>query len=271
MEQADVSVVIPTYNSDCTIERAVKSVANQTLLPKEVIIVDDCSTSPKMHTILNNIQNDYNNYFNIKVFYLKNNSGPATARNIGIDNASCKYIAFLDSDDIWHQQKIEIQYFYIENKNVDFICNNSLILKENQLKNFYNSIINVSDVDVNEINPFIYLFKHIFNGGTSSVMIRNIDDIRFIDGKRYSEDYCVWLEYNFKYKGAIINKNLTALFKDYYGVSGLSNSLWLLEKGELENFNVLYKKGYFNVIVFVVAYIWSLIKYFRRVIICLFR
>lgn len=91
MEQADVSVVIPTYNSDYTIEKAVKSVANQTLLPKEVIIVDDCSTSSKMYTILNDIKNDYNNYFNIKVFYLKNNSGPATARNIGIDNAACEF------------------------------------------------------------------------------------------------------------------------------------------------------------------------------------
>ena len=271
MNIANVSVVIPTYNSESTIERAVKSVANQTILPKEVIIVDDCSTSKNIKNILSKIKLRYQNKFDVILIYLNKNLGPGIARNIGWNKAKCKYIAFLDSDDVWHPQKLEIQYFYMENNNIDFICNNAIILEENKLNDFYNSKILLEDLGIKKINPFIYLFKHVFDGGTPSVMLRNINDIRFVDGKRYSEDYCVWLEYNFKYRGVVINKELIALFKEFYGVGGLSNNLWLLEKGELENFKILYDKGYYGLFIFLLAYIWSLIKYFRRVIICLFR
>lgn len=273
MEQADVSVVIPTYNSDCTIERAVKSVANQTLLPKEVIIIDDCSTSPKMHTILNNIQNDYNNYFYIKVFYLKNNSGPATARNIGIDNASCEYIAFLDSDDIWHPQKIEIQYFYMKkNENMYFSSHQGVIIKEQNIEEFFNKKISNAQVIVKSINPYFYLFKHYMkNSGTPSVIIKKTPKMKFYDNKRYFEDYLLWLEYNFLFDGVVIDIPLSASFKFLYGESGLSANLWKMEKGELETFKILQQKGYINILLRYFVSCFSLLKYVRRIIICKFK
>ena len=273
MEQADVSVVIPTYNSDCTIERAVKSVAYQTLLPKEVIIVDDCSTSPKMRAILNNIKNDYNNYFNIKVFYLKNNSGPATARNIGIDNATCEYIAFLDSDDIWHPQKIEIQYFYMKkNENMYFSSHQGVIIKEQNIEEFFNKKISNAQVIVKSINPYFYLFKHYMkNSGTPSVIIKKTPKMKFYDNKRYFEDYLLWLEYNFLFDGVVIDIPLSASFKFLYGESGLSANLWKMEKGELETFKILQQKGYINILLRYFVSCFSLLKYVRRIIICKFK
>ena len=267
MEQADVSVVIPTYNSDCTIERAVKSVANQTLLPKEVIIIDDCSTSPKMHTILNNIQNDYNNYFYIKVFYLKNNSGPATARNIGIDNASCEYIAFLDSDDIWHPQKLEFQYTYmINNKKVYFSCHHMDVIKHRTYKHK-----SIKTYKIIEINKYKYLFVHYPKGsGTSSVVVKKVGNLRFLDGKRYSEDYLLWLEYNFSYTGILINEILASSFKEVYGEGGLSKNLWKLEKGELGNYKILENNGYINIWLRYIVSCFSFFKFLRRYFIVFF-
>lgn len=272
MNLADVSVVIPTYNSDCTIERAIKSVVNQTLLPKEVIIVDDCSTSSKMHTILNNIKNNYNNYFNIKVFYLKQNSGPATARNIGINNSICEYIAFLDSDDIWHPQKIEIQYSYMKaNREIYFSSHHGEIIKERNIEEFLDKKIINNQVAVKSINPYYYLFKHYMkNSGTPSVMIKKIPKMKFYDNKRYFEDYLLWLEYNFLFDGVVIDIPLSASFKLLYGESGLSANLWKMEKGELETFKILQQKGYINILLRYFVSCFSFLKFLRRYFIVFF-
>lgn len=272
MEQADVSVVIPTYNSDYTIEKAVKSVANQTLLPKEVIIVDDCSTSSKMYTILNDIKNDYNNYFNIKVFYLKNNSGPATARNIGIDNAACEYIAFLDSDDIWHPQKIEIQYSYMKkNKEVYFSSHHGVIIKEQDIEAFSNKKISNNLIAVKSINPYFYLFKHYMkHTSTSSVIIKKYNGLKFYYNKRYFEDYLLWLEYNFMFQGILINENLLAVFKKEYGEIGLSANLWKMEKGELDTFKILQQRKYINIWLRYIVSCFSFLKFLRRYFIVFF-
>jgi glycosyltransferase involved in cell wall biosynthesis len=103
-----VSVIIPYFNSQDTIIRALNSVNSQTLLPHEVIIVNDFSDDNETKKILQNlVQNNWN--FKLIIIHLTKNMGPGNARNIGWNNATGEYIAFLDSDDSWHPLKLEIK------------------------------------------------------------------------------------------------------------------------------------------------------------------
>lgn len=67
--RCDITVVIPCYNSGATIERAVKSVVSQTLIPKEIIIVDDCSSDIGMKIVLEAIKDSYAHLLDIKIIY----------------------------------------------------------------------------------------------------------------------------------------------------------------------------------------------------------
>lgn len=92
-----ISVIIPTYNRASFLEKCIKSVLNQTVSVDEIIVVDDGSVDNTSQII---------KQFNIKYIY-QNNQGVSKARNTGIINAQNEWIAFLDSDDIWHNNKIE--------------------------------------------------------------------------------------------------------------------------------------------------------------------
>lgn len=98
-----ISVVIPTYNRKDTIKRAIDSVFNQSLKPSEVIIVDDGSTD----NTIDYLHDVYGN--NIRVISTEGRVGACVARNLGIENAKFRYIAFQDSDDIWIFDKLETQ------------------------------------------------------------------------------------------------------------------------------------------------------------------
>jgi len=100
-----VSVIIPTYNSERTIRRAIKSVLAQEGINEyftiEILICDDCSTDDTL-----NIAKDYP----VRLFFSRVNSGgPNRGRNVGIKNATGDLIAFLDHDDVWLPDKIKKQ------------------------------------------------------------------------------------------------------------------------------------------------------------------
>ncbi len=96
----DITVVIPTYNRYTLLKRAISSVLAQTQSVDEIIIIDDGSTDNTPR-----IQNDF---LTLKYIYQKN-KGVSSARNLGIKNAKNEWIAFLDSDDEWHKEKIAKQ------------------------------------------------------------------------------------------------------------------------------------------------------------------
>ena len=113
-EKELVSVVIPTYNRESTILRAVKSVLGQSHFFVEVIVVDDGSTDATKD-IINQIPDS-----RIKYIY-QNNSGAQVARNNGIKNAKGKYICFLDSDDYWEKEKLERQIHFLKETSSDIV------------------------------------------------------------------------------------------------------------------------------------------------------
>lgn len=116
LEMSLVSIITPLYNSEQYIERTIQSVLNQTYENWELLIVDDCSTD-NGYKIVQELADKDNR---IKLFKNEKNSGAAIARNKGIKAAQGKYIAFLDSDDQWHKDKLKIQVEFMESKNVGF-------------------------------------------------------------------------------------------------------------------------------------------------------
>jgi len=109
-----VSVVIPTYNRAGFVERAVLSAANQTFRDLEILVVDDCSTDDTLKR-LSELANRYPEVRRcLRVLRQETNQGANPARNRGIFEAKGEFIAFLDSDDIWHPDKILRQIRHIE-------------------------------------------------------------------------------------------------------------------------------------------------------------
>ncbi|WP_235807277.1 glycosyltransferase family 2 protein [Loigolactobacillus rennini] len=105
MEQPLVSVIMPVYNSEQFVGKAIQSVQKQTYSNWELVITDDCSKDKTVPYIKQYINKDKR----IKLFELKNNSGAAVARNTCLDRATGRFIAFLDSDDLWHAEKLDKQ------------------------------------------------------------------------------------------------------------------------------------------------------------------
>ena len=107
----EISVIIPTFNRENQIIRAVNSVLNQTFKNLECIVVNDCSTDNTI-SILENIQKKDDRLIVLNHEYNKHASA---SRNTGIQNARGKFIAFLDDDDEWINTKLEKQYIHLEN------------------------------------------------------------------------------------------------------------------------------------------------------------
>lgn len=111
-----VSIITSSFNSDDFVEKTIISVLSQTFHDWELIIVDDCSTDSSVNLIQNYMINDTR----IKLIQMPRNSGAAVARNAGIEAAIGRYIAFLDSDDLWLPDKLERQLNFMEDNNYHF-------------------------------------------------------------------------------------------------------------------------------------------------------
>lgn len=110
-----VSVIIPAYNREKTIEKAIQSVLDQTYKDIEVIVVDDGSTDATVLAV-NGIGDK-----RVKCISLDKNSGACRARNKGLEKAQGRYIAFQDSDDIWKPEKLEKQIAILKSEPVDLV------------------------------------------------------------------------------------------------------------------------------------------------------
>jgi len=111
-----VSIITPSYNSSSFISECVESVLAQTFENWELIIIDDCSVDCSLEIIEQFIQKDNR----IQLITLKKNIGAAAARNIAIQKAKGRYIAFLDSDDVWKHDKLEKQLAFMRTNGFAF-------------------------------------------------------------------------------------------------------------------------------------------------------
>jgi len=111
-----VSVIMPNYNCEKFVEETVRSVMNQTYDNWELLIVDDCSTDNSVEVLEKLCEEDVR----VKLFVNEKNSGAAASRNRAMREASGRWIAFLDSDDLWLPEKLEKQLQFMTGNGYKF-------------------------------------------------------------------------------------------------------------------------------------------------------
>ncbi len=123
-DSKNVSVIIPAYNAEKTIRQCVMSALRQTRKPAEIIIYDDCSTDGT-RDVLKELT-DFDPV--VKVLFGEQNVGAGVARTQLLQAAQGDFVAFLDSDDSWHETKLEKQIAYMEDRSLDIcVCSYEII------------------------------------------------------------------------------------------------------------------------------------------------
>lgn len=253
------SVVIPCFNSEKTIERAFSSVLNQTFPPREVIFIDDASTDGTQ-SLLSEIESGAY-VFSIKVIKNNSNVGPGKSRNFGWDLATSTWIAFLDSDDAWHREKLEIfNDRLIQDQEIDLLCSDSSFVTE-----ILNEEKSGKNIGIRQLEYRQTLFKNqIF---TRTVVIRRSIEKRFRAG--LSEDFSLWLDCLYSgLKVIYINSNLSFHFRPEFSPGGISSNLWKHELYELKAICEFFKR---TPLVVSGALFFSIVKFFRRIFIRIWR
>ncbi|MBO1198292.1 glycosyltransferase family 2 protein [Staphylococcus simiae] len=249
--KAKVSVVIPYFKSADTIDRAIKSVLDQTLAVCEIIIINDYSNTVVDSQKLKKMEEEI---LNLRVLNLEENRGPGYARNVGMDAAKGKYIAFLDSDDTWTKDKIEHQISIMENENIFLSAHLSTQLGKKERRKKSYSIV----------EPRINLLRNKLP--TRSVMMVNNSDYRFDSNKRYAEDFLLWSQILLDGKKVIlINKTMAHTYKEDYGEAGLTQNISKLHEGIIDVFNQLYQQHRIRLFEYWVLILIEKSKQFYRV------
>ena len=257
---APVSVVIPCYRCTSTIERAVFSIGQQTFLPEKVILVEDCSEDEgETLACLYRVQASYRDRLSLKIIRLDQNGGPGVARNAGWEAAKSPYIAFLDADDAWHPRKLEIQVTWMEaHPEITMTGTQTTVIGRLQ-----EAPIRLPPLAARKLS-----FNHmlIINSmPTRSVVVRSNLPHRFLSGKRYSEDYLLWLSAIADgHQAFLLEVPLAYSFKRDFGAGGLSAHLWKFHCEVLDTYNRLYHAGYINRATHKFLEVYSLVKLLRR-------
>lgn len=257
---APVSVVIPCYRCAKTVARAVASVASQTSLPAELILVDDGSADDT-GAVLQALAGQYPAGW-IRLASLEQNAGAASARNAGWALATQPYLAFLDSDDAWHPEKIAIQYACMKaNPDVLLSGHDYRLLRQPATPDW-----RVGRCTARRIKKWPLLLSNQFV--TPSVMVRTDVSQRFVENQRYMEDHMLWLEIVCSGGHVVkLSAALAAIYKEPFGVKGLSSRVWLMERGDLGNYRRLYRAKFIKNYQFAALCVYSLLKYGRRLLI----
>jgi len=184
-----VSVIMPSYNAADLVEHTIKSVLSQTYENWELLVVDDCSNDNTRDVVNRLVENDAR----IRLIALdENNGAPAAPRNIGIQEAKGKWVAFLDADDIWHPHKLAVQLKLMDRLKVPFSSSLSRNFKEED------KILN-DEADANPTYEKITFKMQRFKGriANSSVVVQRelLLKYPFNEDFRYKavEDYHCWL------------------------------------------------------------------------------
>ncbi|MBU3546717.1 glycosyltransferase family 2 protein [Polynucleobacter sp. MWH-Jannik1A5] len=257
--RAPVSVIIPCFCCASTIGRAVESILSQTLLPAEIILVDDCSNDEGLTVAkLKKIQDQYQNEIKIVVLEMEENDGPGSSRNLGWSVATQLYIAFLDADDSWHPQKIEIQYGLMKSHPEAVLSGHlsKVLLKEGDLPV-------ASNISIQKISLNSLLLSNCLP--TRSVMLKAELTERFFKGKRQAEDYLLWLQ--IALTGApifLINAPLAFSYKADFGSAGLNANLHESFLGVKDTYRKLWSAGQLSFWSYSFYIAMAYVKHLRR-------
>lgn len=252
----NVSVVIPAFRSHASIGRALASVHAQTLPPLEVIIVDDASPAEEFDRLQAEVRGFDWSRIGLTILALPENRGPASARNAGWDRARGDYVAFLDSDDAWHPDKLQRQVALMQETGA-----------------LFSSHVYAANSEMEDAAGFRWLtFRHFLlrnRCSTPTVMVRRDVENRFEEGRRYSEDYQLWLRLARRGPTPQLNAQLARGFKRAWGESGLSSHHGAMFRGQCMNYVSLAKDKSVPALLLPLLLAWSTLRYVRRRLVAL--
>lgn len=215
----DVSIIIPVYNRERVLARAIRSVKAQTFNNWELIIVDDCSTDGTFD-IANGFRDD-----SIRVFRAEKNGGAGAARNLGFRMSKGKYIALLDSDDVFHPDFLKESIQIINNLegNYGFTYTGvGKIADEGTLSEFPRHTWKLPERLMNTRKPYLYQL-HI--GTSTGIVLRRsvIEKVGFFDESiKAAEDTDFFIRVSEFFRGFGIDKVL--IYKDETSHNRLTSS-----------------------------------------------
>lgn len=254
---APVSVVVPCFCCMGTIRRAIASVAAQTLLPAEVILVEDCSGDGTLATLRDTAAGYPAGW--ITVVAQPANAGPSSARNRGWDLATQEYVAFLDADDSWHPRKIELQMDVLR-------TDPELMLLAHPMD------VRTPDAPLRELLPPIcakivprrvLLSSNPFP--TSSVVLRRALPLRFDEARWRAEDYLLWAQIVYSGRRAgILNQVLASWHKHPYGAGGLTADLDAMNRAGVDARRALHAQGLISLPELCFAHVIGALRHLRR-------
>lgn len=262
IDKSSISVVIPAYNAENVIVRALESVRLQTRLDyiKEIIVVNDGSVDATA-TEVEKYAKKYSN-LNIRIIN-QDNAGVSRARNVGMQNALGSWIALLDSDDEWFENKIERQVDEIlRNDSIDFIGGNHTPFPVRILGR---KIVALHRASIQDI--CIKMFPQ-----TSTVLFKKLifDEIGGYDESRhYAEDGQYFLKICYAYGYYYLPEQNVHYDrgKRGFGVSGLSGNLKGMQEGNRLNFKELLSQKKISLPFYISVSVFNELKYLRRIII----
>lgn len=264
IEKNSISIIVPMYNSEKTINMVIDSLIQQTYKDyiREIIVVNDGSSDTSLEIV-----NKRKEEASIPIVVLdKPNGGVSSARNLGIKKASGKWIAFCDSDDIWLPKKIEYQVRTINglknNVDIDLIGGNHT---NKDLRVLFRKIKKIHRASGRELCIKMY-------PQTSTILMKKniFDQIGgFDESQKYAEDGNYFIKIAFAYRYYYIPKQLVVYDggKRGFGSSGLSSNLYEMHKGNLKNIKEFCSIGLISTMEYCLLSFYYRIKYIRRVLI----
>ena len=250
------AVVIPVYNGEAFIVKAIESCLQQTVLPNEIIVIDDASndnTAAMIHSL---------NSALVRYQHNRQNSGPSFSRNFGMQLASSAWIVFLDADDIFHPQKIEFIRFCIETNNGIRAIGHSFGIINDQrpllTERWQQSLPKLTFLTADNVllkNPVV----------SPALAVSSENRVFFNEQMAYAEDHDFILRTAEKYGIYFLNMPLCSLQRRSLTPGGTSSNKWKMRKGEMKMY-IDYCKRHKMYPAIPFFLLFSLVKHMRNMI-----
>lgn len=177
-----VSVIMPAYNSGRTVEESINSVLNQTYKDFEIIVVNDCSTDNTAQIVTEMVKKDKR----IKFYNNPENCGVSKTRNFAISQAKGEWIAFLDSDDLWRETKLELQLELADKEGADIVYSSYSMVDINGEKK-------CNDFIVSPVTDFEKMLVRNEIGCLTAMVKTEVMKNYTFSGDFAHEDYVLWM------------------------------------------------------------------------------
>lgn|SRR5690606_5151463 len=248
------SVVIPCYNAAATIVATVQSCLQQSMPPLELIVVDDCSSDNSLEQVKDAFGSK------VKILKLPQNSGPSAARNAGWNVAKGDFVAFVDSDDTWHPNKMAICMQLLQQH-----TDTDLLWHDYHLGQLpaYDDVL-YHQLPLETTTHWTLLTRNLVS--TSAVIFKTSLPLRFDESMRHCEDYDIAIRTAYAYRVRYVPLVLTAIGRPILSVGGLSDNLWAMRKGEMRTYMHFAGLHPLYILLLPGLLLWSLCKHWLRVL-----